>query len=93
MKANPEKRIAVEFVSSHDHDRLGWPTSSSTVQSYDFKQVAKSLTEAVREMERHRVGRRLYRERDPLFLHKHYNATCPVLSLLEDLKSGGGPTN
>ena len=31
-----------------------------------------------------RVGRQLYRERNPLFLHKHYNAAYPVLSLLED---------
>jgi uncharacterized protein len=31
-----------------------------------------------------RVGRILYRRRDPHFLHKHYNAAYPVLSLLED---------
>ncbi len=31
-----------------------------------------------------RIGRALYRARDPLFLHKHYNAAYPVLSLLED---------
>jgi uncharacterized protein len=31
-----------------------------------------------------RVGAQLYRKRDPLFLHKHYNAAYPVLSLLED---------
>jgi len=31
-----------------------------------------------------RVGRVLYRRRDPRFLHKHYNAAYPVLSLLED---------
>jgi len=31
-----------------------------------------------------RVGKTLYRERSPLFLHKHYNAAYPVLSLLED---------
>jgi uncharacterized protein len=34
-----------------------------------------------------RVGKRLYRERNPLFLHKHYNAAYPVLSLLEDAYS------
>ena len=34
-----------------------------------------------------RVGRRLYRERNPLFLHKHYNAAYPVLSLLEDAQA------
>jgi uncharacterized protein len=31
-----------------------------------------------------RVGEKLYKKRDPLFLHKHYNAAYPVLSLLED---------
>jgi uncharacterized protein len=32
-----------------------------------------------------RVGNYLYKRRDPLFLHKHYNEAYPVLSLLEDL--------
>jgi len=31
-----------------------------------------------------RVGRILYRRRDAVFLHKHYNSAFPVLSLLED---------
>lgn len=31
-----------------------------------------------------RVGAKLYKRRDPVFLHKHYNAAYPVLSLLED---------
>ena len=31
-----------------------------------------------------RVAATLYRERSPLFLHKHYNAAYPVLSLIED---------
>jgi uncharacterized protein len=31
-----------------------------------------------------RVGKQLYRERNALFLHKHYNAAYPVLSLIED---------
>lgn len=30
------------------------------------------------------IGRELYRNRDPLFLQKHYNAAYPVLSVLED---------
>ena len=33
------------------------------------------------------VGEVLYRKRDPLFLHKHYNSAYPLLSLLEDLHS------
>jgi uncharacterized protein len=35
-----------------------------------------------------RVGEVLYRERNPLFLQKHYNAAYPVLSLLEDALAG-----
>jgi len=31
-----------------------------------------------------RVGRILYRRRDPVFLHKHYNAAYPILALLDD---------
>jgi uncharacterized protein len=30
------------------------------------------------------IGRALYKKRNPLFLHKHYNAAYPVLSVLED---------
>jgi uncharacterized protein len=31
-----------------------------------------------------RIGRTLFRERDPHFLHKHYNRAWPLLSLMED---------
>jgi hypothetical protein len=54
-RANPEKRIAVEFVSCHDYERLGGPGSSSTVQSYDFKQVGRSVAEAVRKEAREKL--------------------------------------
>ena len=30
------------------------------------------------------VGRVLYKKRNPLFLHKHYNVAYPVLSVIED---------
>ncbi len=30
------------------------------------------------------IGKTLYKERDPLFLHKHYNDAYPMLSLLEE---------
>lgn len=36
-----------------------------------------------------RAGEILYRERNPLFLHKHYNAAYPVLSFLEDSLAPG----
>lgn len=31
------------------------------------------------------IGETLYRQRDPLFLQKHYNSAYPVLSLLDDV--------
>jgi len=34
------------------------------------------------------IGRILYRKRNPLFLHKHYNVAYPVLSVLEDSLEG-----
>jgi len=37
-----------------------------------------------------RLGRELYRQRNPHFLHKHYNATYPVLSMMEDALSSHG---
>ena len=32
-----------------------------------------------------RIGRVLYAKRSPLFIHKHYNAAYPVLSLVDDI--------
>ena len=32
-----------------------------------------------------RIGETLYRERNPLFLNKHYNPAYPMFSLLEDM--------
>ncbi len=37
-----------------------------------------------------RLGREFYRQRNPHFLHKHYNATYPVLSMMEDALSSHG---
>jgi len=31
-----------------------------------------------------RLAERLWRRRDPVFLHKHYNAAAPILDLLAD---------
>ncbi len=45
--ADPKKHVAVEFVSYRDYHRLGGAMSLSTVQSYDFKGVAKSVSEQV----------------------------------------------
>lgn len=54
-RADPQKRIAVEFVSASDYHRLGGPFSMSSVQSYDFKEVGKSVAEHVRKEAKDKV--------------------------------------
>jgi hypothetical protein len=46
-RADPKKRIGVEFVSQRDYDRLGGASSMSTVQLYDMKEVAQSVADTV----------------------------------------------
>jgi uncharacterized protein len=59
---------------------LNWQTTGSinTISSVLCKneQVLMPIAD--------RVGNYLFKKRNPLFLHKHYNAAYPVLSLLED---------
>ncbi|MFH1377634.1 MAG: hypothetical protein ABIH86_02660 [Planctomycetota bacterium] len=33
------------------------------------------------------LGKRLYKDRVPMFIQKHYNAAYPVLSLIDDQQS------
>lgn len=63
--ADPQKRVAVEFVSEKDYHRLGGASSSSTVQSYDFKQVAQSLAERVDKQ-----------AKDKLYFGAFYDPAC-----------------
>jgi hypothetical protein len=42
---DPERKVAVEFVSRQDYHDLGGPFSPSTVEEYDFKKVARELGE------------------------------------------------
>jgi uncharacterized protein len=37
-----------------------------------------------------RAAGRLFRERSPMFVQKHYNQAYPLASLLDDLEEGGG---
>ncbi|HLP01095.1 MAG TPA: radical SAM protein [Opitutaceae bacterium] len=59
---------------------LNWQTTGSTDRVSPvlcrYEQMLVPLAD--------RIGRALYGERNALFLHKHYNAAYPVLSLLED---------
>jgi hypothetical protein len=46
-RADPGKCVALEFVSEKDYHRLGGARSMSTVQVYNFKEVAQSLDDTV----------------------------------------------
>jgi hypothetical protein len=52
---DPKKNVAVEFVNERDYFDLGGPRSLSTVQQWDFKGVAGSVTRKVEQ-----DGRDLY---------------------------------
>jgi hypothetical protein len=47
--ADSKRKVAVEFVSERNCHRLGAPASSSTVQSYNLKAVAKSVAAEVQK--------------------------------------------
>ncbi|MHC4248005.1 MAG: radical SAM protein [Planctomycetota bacterium] len=59
---------------------LNWQTTGSV----DGVSPVMCRNERLLVDEADRVGKALYRRRDPLFLHKHYNSAYPVLSLMED---------
>ena len=45
---DPEKGVAVEYVSEKDYRDLGGEMSMSTVQTYDFKKVGEELVEQIK---------------------------------------------
>ncbi len=59
---------------------LNWQTTGSVHEVSPVLCRYEQMTLAVAD----RIGKTLYAKRDPLFLHKHYNAAYPVLSLLEE---------
>ena len=52
---DPDKKIAVEFVSEKDYFVLGGPASGSSVQGYRFVDVAKLVAEAVEKQSKDRL--------------------------------------
>lgn len=55
-RENPEKHIAVEFVSQRDYySKAGAPSNLSTLQSYDFRETAKNLAEEIRKQGQEKV--------------------------------------
>lgn len=55
-RENPQKRIAVEFLSQRDyHSKAGAPSEMSTVSSYDFKETAKNLAQDIQKQAQEQV--------------------------------------
>lgn len=55
-RENPQKRLALEFLSEKDYfSKAGAPSSMSTVQSYDFRGTAKRLAEDIRKQGQEKV--------------------------------------
>jgi uncharacterized protein len=62
---------------------LNWQTTGNISQVSPVLCHYEQMTLTVAD----RIASALYKKRNPLFLHKHYNAAYPVLSLLEDASS------
>jgi uncharacterized protein len=77
------QKCAIKDRCNNSCGCLNWQTTGSV------NQVSTALCRHEQILTRiaDRVGKVLYRDRDALFLHKHYNASYPVLSLLEDTLS------
>ncbi len=55
-RENPQKRIAVEFLSEKDYySKAGAPSDLSSVQSFDFTETAKKLAEDIRKQGQEKV--------------------------------------
>ncbi|HTS71063.1 MAG TPA: radical SAM protein [Terriglobia bacterium] len=77
------EKCAVKERCNNTCGCLNWQTTGSLDQVSPvlcrYEQMLMPLAD--------HIGRKLYRERNPLFLHKHYNAAYPVLSVIEDALS------
>lgn len=77
----PCRQCAIRSRCHHTCGCLNWQTTG-TVTSVSpvlcrYEQLLLPIAD--------RVAETLFRERNPCFLHKHYNAAYPLLSLVEDV--------
>ena len=83
----PCARCAIAARCNHTCGCLNWQATGRIDTVSPVLCRYEQMTLAVAD----RIGRRLFARRDPLFLHKHYNAAYPVLSLLEESGRGAPP--
>jgi uncharacterized protein len=76
----PCAQCAIRERCNHTCGCLNWQTTGTVTQVSPILCRHEQTLVPVADQ----VGRELYRKRNPLFLHKHYNAAYPVLSVLED---------
>ncbi|MHC4354819.1 MAG: radical SAM protein [Planctomycetota bacterium] len=62
---------------------LNWQTTGNINKVSPVLCRYEQMTLAVAD----KIGKKLYKKRNALFLHKHYNAAYPVLSLLEETRA------
>jgi len=76
----PCRRCAIASRCNNSCGCLNWQTTGTVNNVSPVLCRYEQMTLAVAD----RIGKRLYKKRNAVFLHKHYNAAYPVLSLLEE---------
>jgi hypothetical protein len=76
---DPERRVAVEFITKANYRDLGGPGSTSTVQDYDFKEVAGYIAAKVKKQGKEPIYLGLFYDPavrlDIETIHKKYEKT------------------
>jgi radical SAM protein with 4Fe4S-binding SPASM domain len=76
----PCSRCAIRERCNHTCGCLNWQTTGALTEVSPILCRHEQMLVPIAD----EIGRRLYRKRNSLFLHKHYNVAYPVLSALED---------
>ena len=81
----PCRRCAIRDRCNNTCGCLNWQTTGDVTQVSPVLCRHEQMLLPIAD----RAGEILYQERNPLFLHKHYNVAYPVLSFLEDALAPG----
>jgi uncharacterized protein len=76
----PCKSCAIASRCNNSCGCLNWQTTGTINQVSPVLCYYEQMTLVIAD----RIGKRLYKKRNAVFLHKHYNVAYPVLSLLEE---------
>jgi uncharacterized protein len=76
----PCSRCSIRERCNHTCGCLNWQTTGALTEVSPVLCRHEQMLVPIAD----EIGRRLYKKRNSLFLHKHYNVAYPVLSALED---------